>query len=101
MSDLATTYRPKLDESREDLDTTQQTSTETQEVITEQQVLFSTAAAVALPPAKTRRWNIVHIVSEALRAYFAPTERSSAPRRYPKRHVWLENAAMGREMDRL
>jgi hypothetical protein len=101
MTNLATTHRPKFDEGREQLDTSEQTSTETPTVITEQQVLFSTAAVVAPPPAETRRWKVMHTVSEALRAYFAPTEKDSAPRRYPKRHVWLENAAMGREMDRL
>ena len=102
MTDMATTSGPELEESREKLVTSQPTSTETQALITEQQVLFSTAAAVALPPAKTRRWSdTVHAVSGALRAMFAATEKPPARRHYPKRHAWLDNALMAREMDRL
>ena len=82
--------------------TSQPTSTETHALITEQQVLFSTAAAVALPPTKTRRWSdAIHAVSGALRAMFAATEKPPARRHYPKRHDWLDNALMAREMDRL
>ena len=101
MTDMATTYNPELDESRERLVTSQPTSTETQALITEQQVLFSTAAAVALPPAKTRRWSdTVSAVGTALRAMFAESEKAPARKHYPKRHVWLDNALMSREMDR-
>jgi hypothetical protein len=75
---------------------------EAPELITEQQVLFTTAAAVALPPAKTRRFSdAVHAVAGTLRAVFASSEKPPAQRHYPKRHVWLENALMSREMDRL
>lgn len=102
MTDMATTYRPESDESREVLVTSQQTSTETHALITEQQVLFSTTAAVALPPATTRRFrDAVHAVTAALRAVFAASEKPAAPRHYPKRHAWLDNASMAREMDRL
>jgi hypothetical protein len=52
MTDMATTSGPGLEESRETV-VSPPTSTETA-LITEQQVLFSTAAAVALPPARTR-----------------------------------------------
>ena len=98
MTDMATTYNPELDESSERL----ATSTETRALITEQQVLFSTAAAVALPPAKTLRWSdTVYAVGAALRAMFAPSEKPLARQHYPKRHVWLDNALMSREMDRL
>ena len=46
-------------------------------ITTEQQVLFSAAAAVALPPAKTRRFrDAVHAVTGALRGVFAATEKS-------------------------
>jgi hypothetical protein len=100
MTNTATTYSPELDESREVLVTSAQASTDTQTLITEQQVLFSTAAAVALPPAKTRRWS--DTVGTALRAmFFAESEKSAARRHYPKRHAWLDNALMSREMDRL
>ncbi len=102
MSDMATTSGPELDESQEKLVTSQRTSTETQALITEQQVLFSTAAAVTLPPAKTRRWtDTIHAISGALRAMFATTEKPPARRHYPKRHAWMDNALMAREMDRL
>ena len=102
MTDMATTSGPELEESREKLVTSQPTSTETQALITEQQVLFSSAAAVALPPAKTRRWtDTIHAISGALRAMFAATEKPPARRHYPKRHAWMDNALMAREMDRL
>jgi hypothetical protein len=104
MNDMATTSRtsrPELDESREIL-VSAPTSTETPALITEQQVLFSTAAAVALPPAKTRRWiGAVHAAAGTLRTMFAASEKPAAKPVYPKRHVWLENALMSREMNRL
>ena len=101
MTEMATTSGPEVDESRETSSLTS-TSTETQTLITEQQVLLSTAAAVALPPAKTRRWShVVHAVSGALHAIFATSEKPPARRHYPKRHAWLDNALMAREMDRL
>jgi hypothetical protein len=49
-------------------------------LITEQEVMFSTEAAVARPAPKARR----------LRG-----------RSYPKRYAFLENSLMSREMDRL
>jgi hypothetical protein len=71
-------------------------------LITEQQVLFSSAAVVALPPAKTRRFSeAVHAVAGALGAWLASAARPPAQRHYPKRHVWLESSLMSREMDRL
>jgi hypothetical protein len=102
MTDMATTSGPELEESREKLVTSQPTSTETQALITEQQVLLSSAAVVALPPAMTRRWtDTIHAISGALRAMFAATEKPPARRHYPKRHAWMDNALMAREMDRL
>jgi hypothetical protein len=68
-------------------------------IITEQQVAFSTAAAVPLPRTKpTRR------VIAALRAMFlsSPGDARPAPRHYPpRRDAFLEQAAMAREMRRL
>lgn len=68
-------------------------------VITEQEVVFSTAAAVPLPRTKPSRRVIA-----ALRAMFlssAKDERPS-PRHYPpRRDAFLEEAAMRREMHRL
>ena len=103
MTDMATNHGPGLEESRETSPVTSvPASTETDALITEQQVLLSTAAAVALVPAKTRRWSdTIHAVSGALHAMFASSERPPARRHYPKRHAWLDNALMSREMDRL
>jgi hypothetical protein len=71
-------------------------------VITEQQVLFATAAAVPLQPARTsQRW------IEAVRAFLTPalvkTDNESRPkrRRYPSRCDFLEDSCMAREMTRL
>ena len=103
MINMATSSSPGIEESRETSPVTSvPTSTETQALITEQQVLFSTAAAVALPPAKTRRWSdTVQAVTGALHAMFAASEKPPARRHYPKRYGYLENALMSREMDRL
>jgi hypothetical protein len=102
MTDMATRFSQKLEESRKTLPVTSVAgSTETQAVITEQQVLFSTAAAVALPPAKTRRFSdAVQAVASAVGSWLASASKPPKPA-YPKRHVWLENALMSREMDRL
>jgi hypothetical protein len=68
-------------------------------VITEQEVAFSTAAAVPLPRTKpTRR------VIAALRAMFLSSSEDARPepRHYPpRRDAFLEQAAMAREMHRL
>jgi hypothetical protein len=103
MTNMTTKYSLELEDGRETSPVASVAgSTETQALITEQQVLFSTAAAVALPPATTRRWSdTVHAVSTALRAMFAASERPPARQHYPKRHAWLDNALMSREMDRL
>jgi hypothetical protein len=103
MVNMETTSGPGIEESRKTSPVTSvPTSTETQSLITEQQVLFSTAAAVALPPAKTRRWSdTVQAVSRVLHAMFAASEKPPARRHYPKRHAYLEDALMSREMNRL
>jgi hypothetical protein len=102
MTDMATRFSPNLEESREASPAAPVTSpTETQAVITEQQVLFSTAAAVALPPAKTHRFSdAVHAVASAVGSWLESPAKPAKPA-YPKRHVWLDNALMSREMDRL
>jgi len=101
MTEMATTYHLELDESREKLVSSPQTSTGQQTLITEQQVLFSTAAAVALPRTKTRGWSdaIVSLVA-GVGSWLASAAQPPKPV-YPKRHVWLENALIAREMDRL
>jgi hypothetical protein len=78
------------------------TSAEAQALITEQQVLFSTAAAVALTPAKTRRFtNAVHAVVGSVRTWLVSAAQAPVKPVYPKRHTWLENSLMSREMGRL
>jgi hypothetical protein len=102
MTDMTKTSRPKCDENDTSTVAPVANVTEAQALITEQQVLLSTAAVVALPPAKTRRWSdAIRAISGALRAVFASSEKPPARRHYPKRHVWLENSLMSREMDRL
>jgi len=107
MTDMATTYHPELDESREILVGAQQASSGTEApprapvLITEQQVLFNTAAAVALPPVKTRGWSdSLHAVASSVSSWLASAAQPPKPV-YPKRHIWLENATLSREMDRL
>jgi hypothetical protein len=102
MTDVATTYSPKSETGSVTSPASSANAAEAPALITEQQVLFSTTAAVALPPAKTRRFSdAVHAFAGALRAVFVGSEKPPAQRHYPKRHVWLENSLMSREMDRL
>jgi hypothetical protein len=68
-------------------------------LITEQEVAFSTAAAVRIRPAKTPRGLIA-----VLRGIFADTTANAEkPRRHypPRRNSFMEHAAMAREMHRL
>ena len=70
-------------------------------LITEQQVMFSTAAAVALRPARASRWaTAMEMVSGAVGAIFTDS-RPPAQRYVARRYVYFENAMMEREMDRL
>ena len=75
-------------------------------VITEQQVAFSTAAAMPLPRTKPARRVIAALRGMFLRssedARPAPEDAWLAPRHYPpRRDEFLEEAAMIREMRRL
>ena len=74
-------------------------STDTAALITEQQVLFSSSAALAPAPARHR--NVAHELASTVRAMFARPEKSHAPRHYPQRFAYLEQSAMSRAMDRL
>ena len=67
-------------------------------LITEQQVLFATAAAVAAPLARTSTWFVgaVHAFADAMRGALAPP----APR-HPSRVSIFEHSRMAREIDRL
>jgi hypothetical protein len=101
MTDLATTFSPEREDRHEISPVIKVRGSAEPTLITEQQVLFNTAAAVALPPAKTRRFSgAVSAVAAAVGGWVASAARPSQPA-YPKRHVWLDNALMSREMDRL
>jgi hypothetical protein len=67
-------------------------------LITEQQVLFGTAAAVA--PRRRRR---LGALGQAIGAIFERPAGAHRPPRphYPVRHTFLEHSAMTREMRRL
>lgn len=69
-------------------------------LITEQEVMFATAA-VPLQPAKAgRRWT--GVIGAALRAMFvSSTDRPRERRHYPPRTDYLESSRMAREMHRL
>jgi hypothetical protein len=64
-------------------------------VITEQQVMFSTAAALSRPPSIARR------LFDAIRVVGAALQPPPPKRHLPQRSSYLERARMAREMDRL
>lgn len=68
-------------------------------LITEQQVIFASTAALA--PAPARHPNVAHGIAMAVRAIFLRTEKSHAPKHYPQRFTYLETSAMSRAMERL
>ncbi len=98
MTDL-TTFRPTLQTATGPAPAPART-VEEPTLITEEQVMFSTAAAVALPPAKTRRWtDAIGSFVAALRVAAGPPE--PVRRHHSERYAYLQNALMSREMDRL
>ena len=74
-------------------------------LITEQEVLFGTAAAMPLQPGKpSRRWTgKARSIGAGLRAAFPTTSNDAEPprRHYPSRKNFLEESRMTREMLRL
>ncbi len=70
----------------------------TEVLITEQEMVFSTAAAVGV-----RRENIGRRLAAIVRRLFATSTDASRPRRryYLPRYEFLEHARMAREMGRL
>jgi hypothetical protein len=74
-------------------------------LVTEEQVLFSTAAAVALPRPKSHRFlRAFHVVAGALRHDFATTaERPHRERRHypPRSSSYFDRSATARAMYRL
>ena len=77
-------------------------SSHTPVLITEQQVLFATAAAVPLRPARTtRRWT--KAVRASLTAAFVTSSNDARPKRLqrPARNDFLQDSRMAREMLRV
>jgi hypothetical protein len=71
-------------------------------VITEQQLAFSTAAAVSLPITKPKRGLITAVRAMFVRSSEGSTPDHVVPRYYPpRRDEFVEGAAMAREMHRL
>jgi hypothetical protein len=74
-------------------------------LITEQQVLFATAAALPLQPAKTgRRWTeVVRAIGASVRAAVVTSGEEARPKRqhYPARNDYVDDSRMAREMLRL
>lgn len=71
-------------------------------IITEQEVVFSTTAAVWSAP--TRRWaRATRTVAVAMRRILPASSEDSRPKRlyYPPRATFLEDSRMEREMHRL
>ena len=96
-----TTLETKAGTARE-VDTTTKPvaqSIDTTALITEQQVLFASAAVLAPAPARHR--SVAHEFASSVRAMFARPEKSHVPKHYPQRFGYLEQSAMSREMDRL
>ena len=91
MTDMATTFSPEREDSREASPVTSVTRSTETTLITEQQVLFSTAAAVALPPARTRRF------SDALYAVASAVGGWVASAAQPPKPVHPEAARLARE----
>ncbi|MUL85190.1 MULTISPECIES: hypothetical protein [unclassified Mycolicibacterium] len=69
-------------------------------LITEQQVLFSTAAAAGSPTRRSVIAMMSQVVSSVAEHRHARAERRRA-RYYPSRLTYLEHSLMAREMDRL
>ena len=73
-------------------------------LIAEHEVAFATAAAVQVPSPSARWWTrAIHAVSAAAAAAVRTSTADSRPvrRDFPRRYMFLENALMAREMDRL
>ena len=74
---------------------------ETPILITEQEVLLSTAAAVTAPSKKTAEQWIALLRPRRLFMHSRADDRTAKHRHYPRHYAFLEQALMGREMDRL
>jgi hypothetical protein len=68
--------------------------------ITEHEVIFSTAAAVAVPSKKTVPAWIALLRPRRLFMHSTADERAAKHRHYPQHYVFLEQTLMAREMER-
>lgn len=80
---------------------TEASSTAASALITEHQVVFSTAAAVALPRRRRLSDTVSRAMSSALTRWRTRAERRPVRHDHPSRMSYLENSTMSREMDRL
>ncbi|MGY4650600.1 hypothetical protein [Mycobacterium sp. URHB0021] len=102
MTELATSYRRDDEAGDQAPSTSTVKPTDTSTLITEQQVLMASAAAIGVAPVKTHRAiDALHALAGAVRLVFLGSDKPPAQRHYLKRHAYLENALMSREMDRL
>ena len=69
-------------------------------LITEQEVLLSTAAAVTVPSKKIAEQWIALLRPRRLFMHSRADERAAKHRHYPHHYVFLEQALMAREMER-
>ena len=69
-------------------------------LITEQEVLLSTAAAVTVPSRKTAEQWIALLRPRRLFMHSRADERAANHKHYPHHYVFLEQALMAREMER-
>ena len=69
-------------------------------LITEQEVLFSAAAAVTVPSKKTAEQWIALLRPRRLFMHSRADERAAKHRHHPHHYVFLEQALMAREMER-
>jgi hypothetical protein len=69
-------------------------------LITEQEVLFSSAAAVSISSKKTAGQWIALLRPHRLFTRSTADERAAKHRHYPQHYVFLEQALMAREMER-
>jgi hypothetical protein len=101
MIDLTTAVRPTFELTAEPTPVSVVPATGGTTLITEQQVLFSTAVAVALPRVRPSRWAMaIKSVSSAMSALVTDS-RPPAQRYQARRCAYLENGVMAREMHRL
>ena len=69
-------------------------------LITEQEVLLSTGAAVTIPSKKNAEQWIALLRPRRLFMHSRADERAAKHRHYPHHYVFLEQALMAREMER-